>query len=265
MSAYAHIKTTLEDGVVRIDLSRPHKRNALNEALLRELRIAVEDLCYRPEARVLVLSGEGSSFCSGADLSEPWTSDSSRARLLQLGIGRDTFAAIERAPVARIAQVNGPAVGGGVVLASCCELRYASETADVRLPEAPMGVPFSMGGLPRLVRLVGLTAAADWVLTGRTVPADEAHRVGFYTGVFPPYDLSDEVDRVARQLSQTPSLSLIESVNRLRESADQMLMASRDDLVAMWAAYEDGESSLKAAAYAYELTTSSAKESGSFR
>ncbi|GAA1891628.1 enoyl-CoA hydratase-related protein [Paeniglutamicibacter psychrophenolicus] len=245
-----NVTISIDAGIIRLRLNRPDKLNALNIEVGREVSYAVKKYAYRNDAKVMILSGEGSSFCAGHDLNAPWKAESARDRLLEYSDFQQMFVDIERAPVVKIAQVQGHAVGGGLVLPTLCELRYASTDASLRVSELDLGVPLSMGGFPRLARLIGLTRTADLVLTGRKMLAAEGHECGYFTDVFEPADLESRVSKVASALTNRSSFVLMETAKRVREAAEEMLSGHRDDLPSLMAANRDPESRTSGEEYA---------------
>ena len=167
------VEARLEAGIVYVTLNRPDKRNAVNAQLLRDLVQATQELAYRPEARVLLLSGAGPSFCAGYDVSQAAHADT-RSQWIASEEMAKAFAQIEAAPVVRIAQVHGHAVGAGLGLAMLCELRYATPDAVFAVPELDFGIPFSMGGMNSLTRYIGVTRTADMVLNARRMSGAQA-------------------------------------------------------------------------------------------
>ena len=162
--------------VVTID--RAARRNAIDGRTADSLVAALDRFEADEASRVMVLTGAGGTFCAGADLT---AIDTLAPRMLAgegpLGFTRRVAAK----PV--IAAVDGWAVAGGLELALWCDLRIASPTAKFGCLERRFGVPLVDGGTWRLPRVVGLGRALDLILTGRVVPADEAHAIGLVTEV----------------------------------------------------------------------------------
>lgn len=197
---------TMAEPIVSITLTRPEKRNALDrQTVVRigdELRAAASD----PAARVIVLSGEGKDFCSGADLSElQRIRDSSilenfdDARLLG-----DLFESMRRHPLPIVAAVRGRAFAGGCGLATACDLILASETAQFAYPEVNIGfVPAMVAAILR--RSVSEKRALELLLTGRAVAAAEALAMGLVNAVYPDQELDARVAEVAEQMAKRSS------------------------------------------------------------
>jgi enoyl-CoA hydratase len=165
--------------VVTID--RPERRNAVDGPTAEALKAAYERWVDDEEARVLILTGAGDvAFCAGADLK---ALDTLGGRLMDpagpLGFTRLT------PPRPTIAAISGWCLAGGLELALWCDLRIATETANLGFPERRWGVPLIDGGTQRMPRIIGQGRALDLILTGRIVPADEALSMGLVTEVVP--------------------------------------------------------------------------------
>jgi len=160
------------DGTVGLlTINRPERRNALSPEACDDLRVA---LAGAPDVRAVVLTGDGSAFCAGADLGERLVDGEERFR----PAFERLLTEIESHPAPVIAAVNGPALGGGTQLVVACDLRIAARGATFGIPAARLGVIISAENISRLVCLVGAAAAKDILLTGRRLTADEAQRLG---------------------------------------------------------------------------------------
>jgi enoyl-CoA hydratase len=160
-----------------ITLNRPEALNALSFALIADLGCKLDEIA-QSDARALLIVGAGEkAFCAGADIRE-LTGRSLTDQKRGAETGQATFAQIERLPMPSIAIINGYAFGGGLELALACTLRIAARNARMALPEIKLGLIPGYGGTQRLPRLIGEARAMDMILTGRTVDADEALRIG---------------------------------------------------------------------------------------
>jgi enoyl-CoA hydratase len=189
----------LEPGIVTITVNRPDKLNALNVQVLGELKSAATTLQSRDDLRVVILTGEGRAFVAGADIAA--MSDLNADEALTFGAeGHETMDAIAAIPVPVIAAVNGFALGGGLELAISCDLIYASSKAKMGLPEVGLGIIPGFGGTQRLGRLIGWHAARELVFSGRTIGAEEAHRLGLALAVFEAEEFMSKVLERAREI-----------------------------------------------------------------
>ena len=161
-------------GVLR--LSRPHKRNALDDATIR----GIEDFfsALPDHIKAVIIHGEGEHFCAGLDLSDLAERDIA-AGIAHSRAWHRAFERLEfgRAPV--VAVLHGAVVGGGLELAAACHIRVAERSAYYALPEGSRGIFLGGGGSVRLPRLIGAARVVDMMLTGRTYGADEGGPLGF--------------------------------------------------------------------------------------
>jgi cyclohexa-1,5-dienecarbonyl-CoA hydratase len=226
----------LEPGVVaRITLDRPPV-NVLTISMLEELAEAVTDAAGRSETKVIVLAGAGKAFCAGVDVKDH-TAD-------RVGSMIHAFAAVIRAlrdaAVPVVAAVHGPVLGGGCELALACDLVLARDDARLGQPEIRLGV-FPPAAAVLLPRLVGRQRALDLLLTGRTVPAQEALQMGLVVQVLPQDGFEQAVAEYAATLAahSRPVLAMtrravIENLERplvdALDAADQLYLT---DLMAL--------------------------------
>src|SRR5206468_12479651 len=172
-----------------VTLDRPDALNALNRALLTELRDRLTEVAEDGEVRAVVLTGAGDrAFAAGADIKEmePMSVDEARA---WGALGHECGRLLETMPKPTLAAVNGFALGGGCELALACDVRYASAVATLGQPEVSIGIIPGRGGTQRLARAVGIGLAKELILSGRTVVAEEALRIGLVNALFPPVEL----------------------------------------------------------------------------
>ncbi|MGO9993769.1 MAG: enoyl-CoA hydratase/isomerase family protein [Steroidobacteraceae bacterium] len=165
-----------------LTLNRPEKLNALSFTILGEIGSALDQVRVMP-VRALIVTGKGEkAFCAGADIEEL------RGRsLLDQHRGSETgqavFEKIANLPFLSVAAINGYAFGGGLEMALACTFRIATRRARMGLPEIKLGLIPGYGGTQRLPRLIGETRALDLILSGRTVEAEEAERMGLVNRV----------------------------------------------------------------------------------
>jgi enoyl-CoA hydratase len=170
-----HLTRIGELAVVTLD--RAPVLNALNFELLRDLGVALDQVASG-DARALLVTGAGDrAFCAGADINE-LMGRSLRAQREGAAFGQAVLAKLDALPIPSIALINGYAFGGGLELALACTFRLAGRTARLGLPEIKLGLIPGYGGTQRLPRLIGEARALEIILTGRTVEAEEAERIG---------------------------------------------------------------------------------------
>src|SRR5919112_5763770 len=175
MTEPSGLRTTLDDGMLLVELNRPEKRNALDEAVQGELLRVFTDAASDREVRGIILTGSGEAFSAGGDLSRferDWDPAEFRAQSHELS---RLIGAIERLEKPVVSAINGLATGAGTQLALSCDLRIASENARFVFREGMIGLIPSHGGCVRLVKLVGLARARDIVLGGQDLDAEEAY------------------------------------------------------------------------------------------
>jgi|SRR5689334_18275489 len=185
--------------------SRPAARNAVDGPTAAALADAFRAFDSDPEAAVAVLYGEGGAFCAGADLKAWGEGRGNRVAPDGDGPMGPTRMRLSK-PV--IAAVAGPAVAGGLELALWCDLRVAEPDAVFGVYCRRWGVPLIDGGTVRLPRLIGASRAMEMVLTGRGVPADEAHRIGLVHRVVPAGESRRAAEEWAAELAALPQTCL---------------------------------------------------------
>ncbi len=192
-------------GIAVLTLNRPAARNAINLEMVEEIRAALGDLAGDGTTRVLVLTGAGSAFASGADIREL---RGRRAGDALRGINSSLFLEIERFALPTIAAVRGYALGGGCELALACDLRIAGESARFGQPEVGLGIIPAAGATYRLPRLIGAGRARELILTGRVIDAAEALRIGLVNRVVPDDRVLDEARSTATLIARQGPLAL---------------------------------------------------------
>jgi enoyl-CoA hydratase/carnithine racemase len=245
----------LDGPVGSIRLIRPQRRNSLSLETLNELIAAAAACNAREDLRVVVLSGEGTSFCAGADLgviAALFDSTMAHDALEDMAdLGRRMADAIESIRAVTVAAIHGHCVGGGVVLAAACDLRLAAEGTEFSIPETAIGIPLAWGGIPRLVRTVGPAAAIDLILTCRVFGAAEAMELGFVNRVVGAADLESTAHDMARIMAER-SLYVIEQTKAAVLAATNERVStsgSHADAGTMIGALSDDESRRIAEAY----------------
>jgi enoyl-CoA hydratase len=195
------VRTERQGHVTTVVLSRPEARNAVDGPTATELADAFREFEADEEARVAVLWGEGGTFCAGADLKAIGTGRGNRVAEDGDGPMGPTRLRLSK-PV--IAAVAGHAVAGGLELALWCDLRVAEEDAVFGVFCRRWGVPLIDGGTVRLPRLIGQSRAMDMILTGRPVPAPEAHDMGLANRVVPTGTARAEAEALAAEIARFP-------------------------------------------------------------
>ena len=212
-----------EDGVAWITLNRPDRLNAFAGTMRDDLRAAVERAAESPEARVVVITGAGRGFCTGADvevMSDLVARGDAEAFEGYVEAGMRTVRAVIACRKPVLAAVNGVAAGAGASLACACDVRLASEKASIGFTFNRIGVHPDWGASWFLPRLVGTGRAAELVLSARMVDAVEAERIGLFQRVFPADAFEAEVRAFAAELAAKPPLALAAAKHSLSVSPD---------------------------------------------
>ena len=230
--AYELLTFDVADRIATITVNRPDKLNALNDALMAELGVAMQEAVHRGDVAAVLLTGEGRAFVAGADISELVDQNAvdGKARAER---GQRTFRLFEASPKPTLAAVNGFALGGGCELAMACHIRIASEKAKFGQPEVKLGIVPGYGGSQRLPRLVGKGRALELLMTGDMIDAAEAHRIGLVNRVV----ASDALVETSRTLLKTIIANGPLAVAHCIEAVDRGLDMGLDDAIALEASY----------------------------
>lgn len=197
------------EGVALLTLDLPDRRNAMSDEMTDSWVRAIDALAADGSVRVVVVTGEGTAFCSGGNTSwiasQPDASvDDLRERMLPF---YRRWLSIRRLEVPTIAAVNGHAIGAGLCLALACDLRYAADTARLGAPFVRLGMHAGMAATYLLPNAVGDAHARELLLTGRTVDAAEALRLGLVSRVFEADGFLGEVLDIARGIAGTAPIA----------------------------------------------------------
>jgi enoyl-CoA hydratase len=201
------ITTERRDSVEIIRLNRPEKLNALSREMTSVLSDTITKLASHAGLRVIILTGSGDqAFCAGTDISELTHLTEDKAREISER-GQSLCNQIENFPVPVIAAVNGIAAGGGCELALACHIRIASSNARFSLPETKLGIIPGYGGTQRLAREIGNGRAAEVMLTGKTIGAEEALQIGLINRLATD-DLLTEAESLANEIARLAPLAI---------------------------------------------------------
>jgi enoyl-CoA hydratase/carnithine racemase len=211
------------EGVARLVLDNPAQRNAMSEEMTASWVAAVDALAGDPSVRVVVVTGEGTSFCSGGNTgwiaSEPDAGvDHLRTRMMAF---YRAWLSIRRLEVPTIAAVNGHAIGAGLCLALACDIRYAAEGAKLGAPFVKLGMNPGMAATYLLPNAVGEANARELLLTGRTVVAEEARQLGLVSRVFAADDFAAQVEEIATGIAATAPIPSRYTKVALRDGGHQ--------------------------------------------
>lgn len=217
MTDYTTIRAEKRDRVGWITLDRPDALNALNATMVTELMHAAQAFDDAPDVGAIVITGSERAFAAGADIKEMADKQYVDMYLHDPFQPFQDFTAL-RTPV--IAAVAGYALGGGCELAMMCDIILAADTAKFGQPEINLGVIPGIGGTQRLPRAIGKYKAAELVLTGRMMDAEEADRAGLVSRVVPADQLLDEAATVARTIA-SKSLPVVYAAKNALQAAQE--------------------------------------------
>ena len=217
--AYETITATIEHGIGRLTLNQPDKLNPLGTNTLQDI-IHATTWFNKENVSVVIVSGNGRAFTAGFDLREFTNTDSTGKDGAVLG--REMAEAVDRMKPVTIASLHGYCIGGGVVLASACDLRIASENTTFSIPEVDLGIPLAWGGIPRLVREIGPAMTKELVMTCRPFDAEEAKSLGFINRVVKDADLESQTMNMAEAIRKRPQSVIETTKNQVRAATDDL-------------------------------------------
>jgi enoyl-CoA hydratase/carnithine racemase len=203
------------DGVLRLAISNPAKRNALDHAILDALTSELQSL---EDVRCVILTGRAGMFSSGYDIGEiPAEQFAEEAEKLVAHPFCEALATLDDAEVPTLAALCGPAIGGGLELALACDLRLACDHIRLGMPPAKLGLVYSHTGLRRFLEAIGAPRTRELFLLGRDIDARTALRWGLVNAVVLPIDLDEEALARAEELAANAPLSVRGNKRVIRE------------------------------------------------
>ena len=205
--------------IAHLELVNP-PLNLVTRELTEQLREALAELAAAADVRAVVVSGRGErAFCAGSHIGE---FEALRGRVAEgkLLLEKLVYRQLAELPMPTIAAIEGDALGGGLELALCCDLRIASERARLGMPEVRLAVLPGSGGTQRLPRLVGPARAKELILTGRIISAHDAERIGLVNQVVPAGEARTTADAVASEIAERGPLAVREAKRLIDAAAD---------------------------------------------
>ena len=200
-----------EGDIATLTLNRPDLLNAISRQAFDELAEALAEIAKDKDIRVMVLTGAGSSFCSGGDLSEqyPQAYGGSVQNVSNFfhEAYRGTILRVYNLDIPTIAMINGPAMGLGFDIALACDLRIGSENARFMVAFTRVALTPASGGIWMMPRIAGLPKAAELIFTGNFLEAEEAQRLGILNRLVPSSELEKETTALARRISRNSPLA----------------------------------------------------------
>lgn len=230
---YQYWLTEQRSSILILKIDRPDCLNALNSSTLLELKAILEKVLDEVDVKGIIITGAGDKvFVSGGDIDEIKTLKPESARVLS-SAGNDLMYFIEQFPKPILAAINGIAYGGGCELAMACHLRIASKNATFALPEAKLGIVTGMGGLQRMLQLVGKSKTYQLALTGEPIGAEEAAKIGLVNFVVSHKQLINiGIELLEKVVEQSPVSirAIIRSINAFY-SKDDGFQAETEEFV----------------------------------
>lgn len=214
-----HQLLTISHHVARITLHNP-PANVLNLSVLKELELVLNEVEEDEYVRVVIVTGTGRFFCAGADINELAHLTNAHGGAEFSVRGQSLLNRIERSEKPVVAVINGTCVGGGLELALACHIRVAAAGAVLGLPEIKLGLIPGFGGTQRLPRVVGASKAAELILTGESLQAEEALRIGLVSRVAPPHELMAQAEAIAALITARGKSAVEAALHAIRGGLD---------------------------------------------
>ncbi|MCA1814373.1 MAG: enoyl-CoA hydratase/isomerase family protein [Halobacteriales archaeon] len=222
----ANVRVERRGKAAILTIDRPQALNALDRPTMEELRAHAEALNQDRDLVCVLLTGAGEkAFVAGADIRAMLDLAPLDAQA-HSEAGHALLRALLHSPHVTIAAINGYALGGGLELAMACDLRIASETAQLGLPEVGLGVIPGFGGTQRLARLIGEARAKELMLTGERIPAQRALELGLLSKVVPKDQLMKEALALAERIAQNGPVAVRLAKHSLQRGLDMPLDAA---------------------------------------
>lgn len=205
--ANMNVLVSVDGPVATMTLNRPEKRNAVRMSMWAAINAHVNALAEDPEVRILVVKGAGDHFCAGADISELTNGPGGEyAR-----VNWNAEEALANFPGPTIAMIRGNCVGGGVSIATACDIRIVSTDAIFGITPAKLGIVYPTNALERAVRLIGSSATKHLMYSGELIDADRALRIGLVDELLETSDLETRVNQLVTTLVERSFLTQVAS------------------------------------------------------
>jgi enoyl-CoA hydratase/carnithine racemase len=210
-ASYTTLDSERVGDALHVWLDRPHKLNAVDSVMLREVGDLFMSLEREHDARVVVLGGRGRSFSVGADRNpdkDPEYPTSERGKRWQANLGRRACRAIEDCPIPTVARVQGHAIGGGMCFAMSCDFRITTPETAWYLPEVELGVPLTWAAIPRLAQEIGTARARQLVMLADRIDGTTAAAWGVAHACVSAAELDVTVQSMVERISSLPELAV---------------------------------------------------------
>jgi len=225
---YQFLQLEKQSNIGILRFNRPAQLNAFDTAMIQEAPVALRELLDDESVRVVLITGNGKGFCAGADVNLLQelgaTSDASRGKIL-VSTGSEFVDMIHAADKPVIAAINGPAAGGGAGIALACDMRVMAQSASIGFTFIRIGLHPDLGCTYFLPRLVGPAKAAELMMTGEMIGAEEALRLGMVNHVVPDADLLTTALKLAHAIAEKSPLALRLLKRGMHQTFEQSLEA----------------------------------------
>jgi methylglutaconyl-CoA hydratase len=244
---YSTLEVTTRNGIGIVSLNRPDVHNAFDEVLIAELTAAVNALAKDNEVRAIILTGNGPSFCAGADLTwmKKMAGFSRRQNVADAAALAQMLRTLNEVPKPTVARIHGNVFGGGVGLVACCDVAIAAAESTFSLSEAKLGlIPATIS--PYVIEAIGARQARRYFLTAERFEAAEAYRIGLVHDIVPQGQLDERVNELlgalllAGPVAQAECKALIRAVAH-RPIGDEMIADSVERIATVRASAEGKE------------------------
>ena len=207
---YHNLIIERDNALVKVTLNRPGSLNSLSVRMLRELKEAALSFQDDPEIRVVILTGTSGKFSAGLDFNDQeakkMLSGTMAERRERVVLGPETCRAWEEIKPVTIAAIEGFCIGGGVSLVISCDFRIMGQSAFMRIPEVDLGLNYSWGSIPRLLRLIGPAKTKEMILLCEPVPAQKCLTWGLTEQVVPDGSSMEAAEEMAKKILQRPPI-----------------------------------------------------------
>ncbi len=250
MSNYECFEVSVADGIAHLQLARPKQANSLTQAFWSEFPEALEELSRSGQVKAMVITAQGKVFCGGLDLNmfsnakEFHAVNPIEREAMQAGLEKMQHAvnALEKVRFPVIAAIQGVCIGAGFDLITACDFCLATENAEFRIEETNVGMMADLGVLQRLQRLIPAGVARYLALTGDTLTAAEAHRLGLLVNVYSsPEQLLENAFAIAKRITTCPPIAITGIKRAMLYSRDHGVYESLEHTVLLQSAFLNGK------------------------
>lgn len=210
------IQSSIVDGIATVTINNP-PTNTLNIPVMNELSAVFDEMKNNKEVKVVVFTGSGTFFITGADIKEIHSLSSSKEGEAAASSGQEILNKIQNLQKPVIAAINGMCLGGGLELALACHIRIAGDRIRLGQPEINLGIMPGFGGTQRLTRLVGKAKATEWILTGDMISAQEAKDLGLVNKVVPNAEVLKQALGMAKKIASKGQIAVRSALRAIEE------------------------------------------------